>query len=317
MPDFSDLARRAIDRASRALAKSERAGRGPQPVEMIPGMTAAQEPCLLPAIEHWTRELQNGHDVAQAKMDGMRAHFIGSPIGPRIVTREAGPLNAALHCLPALHRLEQRFGEPMFFDGEYQARDGYEATMREHKLGEGAGVFWLFDAVPYSEWAANRFVQPLQARLERVAALMPTDEPFLSWLAPQRFYSRDVAELAASAWAAGAEGLVIKRSRDPYHRGRSTSWLKLKREITVDGPVVDVVMKGDDPSTIVALVRIGKTIIRVPNMPKHCRELALTDVMIGNGEGLTDRMVECTYERTDKGSVRNAKIIRLRPDKEA
>lgn len=313
MAPFSELARAAMARASRALARSEREQRGPQPVVMIPGMPAAPEPCTLPGA-HWAPELHAGcRWIAQPKIDGLRA--IG--VQTRIVTREAKPFDAALHCLPALDRLEKRFGEPMVFDGEYQERGGYEDTMSAFKRGQGEGIFWLFDAVPYAEWARNRFSAPLEARLERIGGLMPTDEPFLAWLPPVPVYRpRDVLELADQAWSAGAEGLVVKRARDPYYRGRSNGWLKLKREITFDGPVVDVAMKGDNPETIVAMVRIGKTILRVAAMPKHCRELALTDIVMGGPEGLSGRMVEVTYERTDKGSLRGARIVRLRPDKD-
>jgi hypothetical protein len=314
MTRFSELARRVMDRAGAALARRERGGRGPQPVEMIPGMPAAAEPCTLPAA-HWSQELHvNARWIAQPKIDGMGAVYVQH----RIVTLSALPLNAALHCLPALVRLEERCCEPMVFHGEYQEREGYEATMSAFKRGEGQGIFWLFDAVPYREWAADRFTQPLGARLARIAALMPADEPFLSWLAPVTVYRpRDVLDLADQAWAAGAEGLVIKRADDPYFRGRSRGWLKLKRDITVDVPVLDVVVPGGDPEKAKALVRLDGKSIWISAMPKHCRELALTDDVQGyDGFGLTGRMVEITYERTDRGTLRGARIVRLRPDKE-
>jgi ATP-dependent DNA ligase len=311
---FGELARRVIARASRALARSERAGRGPQPVEMIPGMPAAPEPCTLPAA-HWTAETHPKHAIAQPKIDGIRALYLQH----RIVTREAQPFNAALHCLPALVRLEERFGQAMVFDGEYQERGGYEATQSAFRRGEGEGIFWLFDAVPYAEWKVDRFTMSLEKRLAITEAIMPADEPFLAFLPPVDVHlARDVLALVEQAWAAGAEGLVIKSALDPYFRGRSRGWLKLKRDITVDVPVLDVAMRELGVlATARVLVRVEGKSIWIAAMPAHLKQMVVGDEMgVSEAERLTGRIVEITYERTDKGTLRAARIVRLRPDKE-
>jgi ATP-dependent DNA ligase len=310
---LSEIARRVMARAGMALARDERGGRGPQPVEIIDGMPAAPEPCLL-ANTHWTPALHPRQAIAQPKIDGMRALCLQS----RIVTRQALPLNAALHCLPALDRLERKFGQPMVFDGEYQEPEGFGATLAAHKRGEGCGTFWLFDAVPFREWKANRFTQPLHARLAAIESLVGDDEPFLCFLPGAETASPENAEaFAEAAWARGMEGLVVKDARSLYCRGRSNAWLKLKRGQTLDGPVVDVVVPDGDVARGIALVRLDGRTHKVAAMPPDVRALLKADVVHGRGQGLTGRMVEVGFnERTETGALRGARIVRLRPDKE-
>jgi len=310
---FSEIARRVMAKAGKALALDERGTRGPQPVEMIPGMTAAAEPCCL-AGAHWAEALHPAHALAQPKIDGIRALALQT----RIVTRQALPLDAALHCLPALDRLEKRFGEAMVFDGEYQEPEGFAATLAAHKRGMGAGVFWLFDAVPYAEWRANAFTMPLQGRLARIADLAGHDEPFLCFMPALACPTpADARALASAAWAAGGEGVVVKAGRGKYVRGRSTDWLKLKRAATLDGPVVDVVIPGGDIERGVALVRLGGKVHKVAAMPAVIREMLAGDKRDGDCGALTGRMVEVEFmERTESGALRGARIVRLRPDKE-
>lgn len=309
---LSEIARRVMARAGLSIARDERGSRGPQPVEIIDGMPVAPEPCLLPAA-HWSPELHPSHAIAQPKIDGIRALGLQS----RIVTRQALPLDAALHCLPALDRLEKRFGEPMVFDGEYQEADGFGATLAAHKRGEGAGTFYLFDAVPFREWKANRFTQPLVDRLRAIEERDANDEPFLCFLPGADVDSWENAEsYAEAAWARGLEGLVVKDARSLYHRGRSNAWLKLKREQTLEGPVTDVVIPGGDFERAVALVRLDGRVHKVAAMPADVRKLMVEDKN-GLGGGLTGRLVEVSFnERTETGALRGARIVRLRPDKE-
>lgn len=310
---FSDIARRVMAKAGLAIARDQRGDRGPQPVEIIDGMPAAPEPCLLVA-DHWSSDKHPFRAIAQPKMDGIRALYVQS----RIVTREALPLNAALHCLPALDRLERRFGEPMVFDGEYMEADGFAATLAAHKREEGCGTFWLFDAVPFREWKANRFTQPLEARLAAIERLAPDDEPFLCFLAGAPSEKPEGAlAFAEACWTRGLEGLVIKDARSLYVRGRSSAWLKLKRDQTLDGPVVDVVVPNGNIERGVALVRLDGRQHKVAAMPADVRALMRGDIDAMLAPGLTGRMVEVGFnERTESGALRGARIVRLRPDKE-
>ena len=310
---FSDIAKRVMARAGITIARDQRGDRGPQPVEIIDGMPAAPEPCLLVGA-HWTPELHPRKGIAQPKMDGIRALCLQS----RIVTRHALPLNAALHCLPALDRLERKFGEPMVFDGEYMEPDGFAATLAAHKRGEGTGTFWLFDAVPFREWKANRFTQPLAERLDRIERLAPDDEPFLCFLPGTESECAEAATTyAQAAWARGLEGLVIKDARSLYTRGRSNAWLKLKRDQTLDGPVTDVVVPNGNIERGVALVRLDGRTHKIAAMPADIRALMRGDVDGLLAPGLPGRMVEVGFnERKETGALRGARIVRLRPDKD-
>lgn len=313
MASFSEITRVLFPRWRARIAAQERYGIGVQPVELIPGMPAAPEPCLLPD-GHWSADRHPRSAVVQPKIDGMRALYVQS----RIVTRGALPLNAALHCLPALDRLERKMGEAMVFDGEYQEPEGFQATQSAHKRGIGVGTFYLFDAVPYRDWKANHFRQPLVGRLRRIAdAVEELGEPFLSFLPPVEARTpEDVMQLAEAAWTRGCEGLVVKAGMSIYTRGRSKDWLKLKRQQSLDGPVVDVVVPEHDPARAVALVKLDGKIVKVAAMPDDVRKLAVRDSY--QGGGLTGRMVEVEFnDRTESGALRGAKITRLRPDKES
>ena len=307
---FSDIAKRVMAMAGANLAKRERGALGPQKLELIPGMPAAPEPCLLPG-GHWSEAAHPRNAIAQPKIDGVRALYVNM----RIVTRQAQPLDAALHCLPALIRLQERMGEPMVFDGEYQEPGGFQDTLSALKRGEGVGTFWLFDAVPYRDWKANRFRQPLIGRLERIAEHIE-DEPFLAFLPPVEVpTARDAEKLSEAAWARGCEGIVVKSGLSPYTRGRSKDWLKLKRSKSLDGTVIDVVVPEGDAARAVALVKLDGRIHKVAAMPAELREMARSDTF--GKMLLTGRMVEVEYsDRTESGALRGAKITRLRPDKE-
>src|SRR3546814_12704736 len=77
-------------------------------------MTAAAEPCTL--ARHWCETLHPENAIAQLKQNGVRALALQG----RIVTREAVPLDCALHCADANRHIEREYGEPMVIDAEYE-----------------------------------------------------------------------------------------------------------------------------------------------------------------------------------------------------
>lgn len=311
MAKFGDIARRVVNRIAGRHADQERRGRQPQELMVIPGMPSAPEPCLLPGC-HWSPETHPRNAIAQVKMNGIRAISLQK----QIVTRQALPFDAAIHCLPALDRLERRFGCEMVFDGEYQEMEGFDATMSAFKRGEGAGFFYLFDAVPYAEWKANRFTMTLEDRLAVIASLVDEEETFLTFLPPVPAPTAEKAmELAGGAWARGAEGLVVKDAKSLYYRGRSREWQKLKRAESIDVVVVDVVVPENDLARAVALVRWNGRVHKVAAMPADIRKMIWRDIN-GRTDGLTGRIVEVEFEdRTETGALKGAKITRLREDK--
>lgn len=278
-----------------------------QPLELIPGMPAASEPCAL--AQKWTPLAHPRAASGQEKVDGIRALALCT----RIVSREALPLDCALHCLPALVELEARYGQPMVFDGEYQEPEGFEATLAAHKRGEGKGTFWIFDAVPYAEWKTNRFNDRWDVRVPRMVEMVEKLEaPFVQALPPIPLAdAADAERKAAEIWARGGEGLVVKRNASIYERGRTHDWLKLKRVWTLDGVIRDLVIK--DGRVIAMLIAIGGvTTVKVGSaIPEHLRT-----EMARQPDAWTGRIVEVAFnERTDAGKLRGGYFVRMRDDR--
>jgi hypothetical protein len=246
-----EAARLLAASAQSALWRAHPAETYAQPFRLIPGMTAAPEPCML--LEHWTEAAHPDSAVAQVKVNGLRSLFVDRTM----LSREALPLDCALHCLPGLVELERSYGRKMVFDGEYAEPGGFEATLAAHKRGIGEGTVFLFDAVPYEQWAANRFTEQLHERVRRLNTyVQELGNQFIYGLAAVPVASADIVpELAQSAWANGQEGIVIKNARSLYQRGRSRDWLKVKRKMHARGTIQDVVVENRRAKTLI--VRIG------------------------------------------------------------
>lgn len=306
MTGFGNLARRVMGRAARSLAAQDRPPA--QVLRLIPGMPAAPEPVLLPGV--WSADKHPRGAHGQLKVDGVRAVFVDTSI----LSREALPLDCALHCLPALHDLEQLYGEPMVFDAEYQEPEGFQATLAAMRRGTGCGTAWVFDAVPYAQWKINRFSQPIEERVGRLVELAARIEsPFVSVLPLfDVATAEDAQSIAETIWARGGEGIVVKARRSPYVRGKSSLWLKLTQRQTFDGVIVDALAKDgrwsafmvkmpDDSPSPGKVVRIGS------NIPDDVRA----------GPDMIGAVVEVGFkDTTDSGNLRGGYFVRLRPDKE-
>ena len=248
----------------------------------------------------WTDDVAEPlRSIVQLKGDGIRGHYIDG----RLVTREGVPLECADHCLLGLKRLERWLGEPMFFDGEYIEEDGYNATLAAFRRNEGEGVFWLFDAVPMSQWRDDRCTQPIEARLERLAKALPHAESmfvgmFDYWIMGPGEARRKAEEL----WALGYEGIVAKRARSIYTRRRSDAWLRLKRKITLDGVVMDLT-KG-----------AAHAICRMPDGSTIKAAVKGDDVRMQIESGC---VVEMRLHPVTGGGYRGATVMRVRHDREA
>lgn len=326
MTSFIEAGRSALVRMGRSLAEAmimDRAivfqpritagKRGyAQPLRLIPGMPAASEPCLLP--QHWSAGLHPSNARAQMKVDGIRAIYVDTSI----VSREALPLDCALHCLPALADLEQLYGQRMVFDGEYLEPEGFQATIAAMRRGEGTGTIWLFDAVPYEEWRTNRFTERLDDRVDKLCRMEERlNSPFVRSLGLTPVPSPESAQsYAETEWARGGEGIVVKDSRALYYRGKSSLWLKLKKKQTFDGVVVDILLK--DGRCQALLVKMpadspspGKVVRIGSNIPEELRE-----AIARTSHRFQRAVVEIGFtDTTDTGNLRGGYFVRLRPDK--
>lgn len=281
---------------------------GRQEMVLIDGMTAAPEPCAL--LTHYSARRHPRNGVAEPKMNGVRG--IATP--GRIVTRNALPLDAALHCRPLLDRLEEAYGCPMVFDGEYVEREGLQATLDAVKKGEGAGVFYLFDAVPYAEWRRNRFTHKLSVRRHAMEeAMRSVVSPFLALVPQEPVTAAMIPDMAEYIWRMGMEGLVVKDADSPYFRGRSNAWQKVKRQITREAKIMDAIVEGGRcKSLLVKLLDNGKTMRVGSNIPPDLR------ASIGFAPNLwTGRTIEVGFTDTnDAGGFTGAFFITLRPDRD-
>lgn len=213
------------------------------PVRVIAGGSAAPELAMLCRDgDHDAIAADDTMGVVQLKGDGLRAIYINGTI----VSREGVPMRCALHCQPALRRIEQAMGCDMVFDCEYIADGGYVATVAEHKRGEGAGVLWIFDALPLADWMKGGTDMGTMNRLMALReAIGAAESPFVGMLNYWLMTGAETVAKAAELWAHGYEGVVRKRWDAPYVRARSADWLRLKQTLTAELPVIDTLMNKD------------------------------------------------------------------------
>jgi DNA ligase-1 len=291
-----------------------------QPLELIPGMTAASEPCQL--VQPFEASKFPRNAIAEPKFNGIRANYLLN----RVLTRNALPMDCAIHCLPFLTTLEQAFRQPMFIDGEYVEDDGIDATLAAHRAGIGAGTFYVFDAVPLHEWQSNRFTQPHWKRKENLLRAF-TKVPTPQFVERTGWTSVESAEqamlLARDTWERGGEGIVVKNADHLYVRGKSWASMKIKQKLTCEAVVVDAIVNKLEPKAWrpahlmggvkAFLVRVEGTdeVVKIGTMPDWIRLEASRDHMKWQG-----RMLEIEYEELVGGKMKGAHILHPRPDKE-
>lgn len=196
--------------------------------------------------------LPDGGAMAEQKIDGWRAaRFPGVTGITRLWTRNGMPIEGVDHILYRLAQIERMAGVPLFFDGEFQVAGTLDATKRwcesGWRMGGEAGVYHLFDAMPLADWKAGGCDTPLFERKSALARWIKAAEadqwewrpgsrgrdegatPVVliedEWCASPR----EVMDLARRVWAAGGEGLMLKRWDAPYRRNRNDAWQKVKQ----------------------------------------------------------------------------------------
>lgn len=228
---------------------------------------------------------------AEEKHDGIRALWIDGELR----TREGMPLDIP-HVAAELRRLETRFGERMFFDGEYQEPGGFLDTLAWLKAKDraAAGTFYLFDAVPREEWRRDACDEPLSDRRAMIRAALGDWVPahVRRVVAVPVVTRADVECQAQAVWGRGGEGIMLKDPASLYRRARVGAWLKLKRELRLSGPVVEIRRGG-----ATAVVEIGGHRVCVP-----MRGRTLTVGMIAQVVAM---------EWTAKGALRHARIVAM------
>lgn len=271
------------------------------PAGRIPGGSGASELRMLPVDYDPSQPMLRAH--VQLKVDGIGGLRVP---GAGIVTTNGVPMACAAHCLAGLDRIERRMGEPMVFDGEYSEEAGFAATQSAFRKGAGTGVFWIYDAVPFAEWQKDRCRAPIEDRLERLRAAIPHAESvFIGGLNSWLLSGPEIMRKAEELWSLGYEGVVAKRLRSIYMRRRSCEWQRIKRDLSFDGQIADVLAKAGTVRAIMVRGPEGRDItVGVP------KSFAVDQLAKG-------RMVEVSYQPVVGGGYRALKLVRMRPDKDA
>lgn len=279
----------------------------PQPLELIRGGPAApalaQQPVDYDAAHHPRRA------YAELKVDGYRCCWIDD----RLVTLNGQPFNSALHCRPALEKIQREFGEPVMIDGEYLEPLGYDATAAAFRKGQGAGVFWVFDIVPLSEWMTDSCAEPYWVRKAAVRSLITSvRSEFVGALFETPVASPQSANAIFKAVRArGLEGIVVKDADAPYRRRRDRSWMRLKPNDTSDLMIVEVF--GNDTSGVRKIQLRGDRGPVIVTTGWN-REQAL--LLWSERDSLPGKIAEIEHSGlTEQGKLRHPRFGRLRFDK--
>jgi hypothetical protein len=225
-------------------------------------------------------------------------------------TLEGVRMECADHLIADFQDIERAFGEPMFFQAEYLLPgQPFEATQAAFNRGQPTGAAFIFEAVPIRAWEGQEHSEPLfmrRRRLEQASAQVKYSlvRPALH----AQGFTQEGIELAAGAvWQDGEEGVVIKDLTAPFVRKRSRSWMKLRRELSVDVPIQSVML--DPLGYIMKIICTyeGRP-IAVPNgFAKYRREA---------DEFRVGRMVELHHNGVTKGGfLMSPRFIRFRDDK--
>ena len=250
----------------------------------------------------------------EAKLDGIRAliEFDGervSILNRRGENKGRGAKNAWLiQPLQDLATLVPELTIGTVLDGELVA-DTWNQTMEELARNGDHLRYVVFDLpvlmgrdLRHESWQTRRQL------LEKLAELFP-ERIVLSPLLP---YSADLAE---QMWAAGGEGLVIKKRTSPYECGGRKFWFKIKEVHTAEAWICGFEPgKGKYANTVGAVklcqMRDGKPteITQISGMDDATR-YALSPADIG-------RVVEFKYHQRTADNYRHPRWLRWRDDKQ-
>lgn len=269
---------------------------------------------LCQLVGDWSGHVPDGGAIVEPKTDGMRALWIDG----EIVSREGSPIWGTEHIAEQLRAMEYEACESLFCDGEFQVGGSFTATIAHFQAAGGrgdAGTFHLFDAIPMRTWRGNDVCEALEVRrpmLDRLAAPFDGNEVRL---VPWAFMTEaaEIEERAADLIAAGGEGVVVKHALSTYRRNRSANWQRIRKSLTLDIPIVGFTpLRGNDEALGALIGLLDGVRVTVAIGYSDAERVELWRVR----EGLVGAYMEVTaLERTERGSLRQATWVRMRPDK--
>jgi len=303
----------------------------PAAVEPKPWDQHSGELCQL-VTDYDPKFLPSGGAIVERKHDGWRAIWLRG----ELVSRSGATLWSTAHLWPALRELEARFGEPMTFHGEYVVAEDFMATSSECNSAknaampvEGRGVLHLFDAVPVQVWDGRERGHRLEYRKYLLKGELANLRSYgtrgyhLHFVDHKAAHSDwDVQPMFDIAERYGHEGIVIKDPRSFHAAGRSRTWMRLKRSLTLDLRVIGYTeqmrkvegVKGGVPDGVLGSITVdnGGKPVKV-GIGFDERERA---VLWHHPDRLIGRIAEiAAMEITDNGSLRQPRFLRWRDDK--
>jgi DNA ligase-1 len=206
-------------------------------------------PGLIPEFNVMLADSYEGQNiegwVAEAKYDGLRCIatvlpdgdvFFQSRNGRELYNMEDVAAEIKALALPSGTRLD---GE--IFDGDW---NGTAELVRSSKTSKKSktSVYYIFDYLSAPDW--ERPIQNYSARRTILEVMLKRATTPLQRVKVTESYglvnAGNVAQIGATAIAAGYEGLVLKNPFANYEKKRSKAWLKVKPKETIDAVIVDV-----------------------------------------------------------------------------
>lgn len=269
---------------------------------------------LCQLVTNWNGKVPAGGAIVEPKIDGIRALYIDG----ELCTREGSTIYGVDHILERLRAIEHEACFPLFVDGEFQVGGTFAATLAHFQAAGGrgnGGTLHAFDMIPMRTWRGEDVCEALQARRPKMDRLVqPFTGPGLE-LVPWAFMT-DAAEIEGKAReliAAGGEGVVVKDALSTYRRNKSANWRRIRAAVTVDVPIVGWhPLQGNESA-------LGSLVLRHEGVRVHVAA-GFTDAerleLWARKETLLGMFAEVeAMEVTDRGSLRQARYLRLRPDK--
>jgi len=186
--------------------------------------------------------------IIQPKMDGARG-VVGRFDSESLVamSRNGKPFYNVEEILEILLALEEIYGEPYVFDGEFYAEAWNDSVsiLRSSKKAPTSLErlkYYIFDAIPLREWVSGKPTEtPLFERdaLLQVAVQSLGSDKLVH--VPHRLAaaSGEIVGITQDYVKEGWEGSVIKDPKSPYAYDRNEAWQKFKFVKDVDAKVVD------------------------------------------------------------------------------
>lgn len=257
------------------------------------------------------------------KIDGMRVLVKASAEGVEFMTREGRPIPALDHLAPAFMAAAEKYGEPVFLDGEGWC-GSFKKTISElrqtSRPAEGARIF-LFDIIPADHFVQGKSEIPYAARRGHLEAFGKHMNKKVAPILPSYFVGSH--EEALSVYAKfrekGFEGAMLKDPAASYECKRTRAWLKMKgcedADVTIEG-AFEGTGKYEGQLGGFMVQHKGKT-VRVGGGFSNEQRVNFWKVWKAAPHKLQGRVIQVEYhEETPDGSLRHPRFVRFRPDKD-